>query len=99
MFSEADVAVKDIVDAMPLLQLPTAERSVVFTPGAPLDFYGNGDGKLHANGRELDIKGINWCAPRTKLCSLPTVAEASLTISLASQVRHRGKEPHARGPQ
>ena len=60
MFSEADVAVKDIVDAMPLLQLPKAERSVVFTPGAPLDFYGNGDGKLHANGREFDIKGINW---------------------------------------
>ena len=56
---DADAAVNAIVDAMPLLRFPE-ERRVVFTPGVPLDFYGAMDGKLHANGDEFHIKGINW---------------------------------------
>lgn len=58
---EAEDAVARFVDRMPLLQKPFEERRLVFTPGTPLDFYGAGDGKLHANGAEFHIKGINWC--------------------------------------
>ena len=59
---EAEDAVARIVNSMPLLQKPLEERQNIYTPGAPLDFYGAGDGKLHANGQEFHIKGINWCA-------------------------------------
>ena len=64
MASDAEyeaAAVKEIVDNMPLLQQPLEERRVMYTPGTPLDFYGARDGKLHANGAEFHIKGINWC--------------------------------------
>ena len=44
------------------VQLPLEPRREVFTAGVPLDFYGARDGKLHANGAEFHIKGINWCA-------------------------------------
>ena len=62
MASEFDADVAAVVDNMPLLQLPREVRHEIFTPGDPLDFYGARDGKLHANGAEFHIKGINWCA-------------------------------------
>ena len=60
--SAGEQAANNIVNGMPLLQFGTeSARRIVFTPGEPLDFYGAHDGKLHANGGEFHIKGINWC--------------------------------------
>ena len=58
--SDEDAAVEAIVDDMPLLKITPRARNTIFTPGVPLDFYGARDGKLHANGEEFHIKGINW---------------------------------------
>ena len=65
----ADDAVRAVVDAMPLLRMPTSERRTLYTPSEPLDFYGD-DGKLHANGEEFHIKGINWYGTEGKLMML-----------------------------
>lgn len=61
-------AVRTVLDAMPLLKMPRASRRTILTTGAPLDFYGAADGKLHANGGEFHIKGIK-CARLPRGCS------------------------------
>ena len=67
--SPGEIAANNVVDAMPLLSRRANDeaRRVVFTAGEPLDFYGARDGKLHANGGEFHIKGINWCAKSAPL--------------------------------
>lgn len=52
--------VASVVDAMDLLRFHPEKQRVILTRGEPLDFYGAGDGKLHANGDVFHIKGINW---------------------------------------
>ena len=59
MTSMAMIEVNRQIDSLPMLQ-NIRPRRTVFTKGAPFDFYGARDGKLHANGQEFNIKGINW---------------------------------------
>jgi len=56
----SDRVVDSIVDSMPLLSMPLAQRGTLYTAGEPFDMGGRGDGKLYADGKEFHIKGINW---------------------------------------
>lgn len=64
----AEHMVETVIQKMPLQKLGylMQPRRAILTNGEPLNFYGANDGKLHANGGEFHIKGINCTPPRVR---------------------------------
>mmetsp|Transcript_25260 Transcript_25260/g.57552 ORF Transcript_25260/g.57552 Transcript_25260/m.57552 type:complete len:115 (-) Transcript_25260:3008-3352(-) len=59
VISEAEARANELANRMPVVV-----ADVLYVPQAgALDFYGAGDGRLHANGKVFHVKGINWCGP------------------------------------
>jgi hypothetical protein len=90
MTSVAMLEVTRQIDSLPMLHTVRPRRSV-FTKGAPFDFYAARDGRLHANGQEFNVKGINWCGARLYIpCTMKCcVLEPTAGAMARSQVRYR----------
>ena len=69
--SLAERVVREQVFSLPALQNPKLPRKVINVEhGVPINFYGAKDGRLHANGMEFRVKGINWYGTDGKMMVL-----------------------------